>query len=48
MRDTLKNKIMEEKEMFKRKTKSRLKRALSGALALTMAASVLAVIPGFG
>lgn len=45
MRDTLKNKIMEEKEMFKRKTKSRLKRALSGALALTMAASVLAVIP---
>lgn len=31
--------------MLKQKTKSRLKRALSGALALTMAASVLAVIP---
>ena len=36
---------MEEKDIFKLKTKSRLKRTLSGALALAMTASLASVIP---
>jgi len=36
---------MEVKDMFKQKTKSRLKRTLSGALALAMTASVATVMP---